>query len=244
MIHTNTDALSSVLSKVSPDPMVECELAEEDDWVVVKKQKITILVPPPSPSHPRSTIPEKTEPRLVRRSSGTWKKRQHGLPKDKHKELSATPVTVNDSQADEIGNSSRVQEPICNPVTCPKKFEQPFLTGVNDNRKGISVHRKSVSVPRHLPVGAFNVVNRRVRALNLERRLKELGGLRRWLVSKGLDRFIKVFEREKVQKYQLVNLTMSMLKEMGTDAVGPRRKLIHAIDCLCQPYYLKASASQ
>lgn len=240
MLHTNTDALSFAPSKVSSDSMVECELEEEDDWVVVKKQKITILVPPPSPSHPQNMSLEKTEPRIVRRSSGTRKKRQHGLAKDKHKELSETPVPANDSLAVGIGNSSGVEEPICNPVTSPKQFEQTSLTKVNGNGKGISGHRKSVSVPRLLPVGALNVVNRRVRALNLERKLEGLGGLRRWLVSQGLDRFIKVFEREKVGKYQLVNLTMSMLKDMGTDVVGPRRKLIHAIDRLCKPYYLKA----
>lgn len=242
MSHTNIDALSSDPSKPSPDSMVECGLEEEDDWVVVKKQKITILVPPPSPLQPQRTSAEKTEPVIVKRSSGVPNKRRHRLAKDKHKELSTTSAPFNGSE-DDIGTTSQAQEPICNPlapIACPKKFKQPSLTKVNDNVKSTVAHRKSIKFPRLLPSGAANVVNRRVRAVNLERKLKELGGLRRWLVSQGLDRFIKVFERENVGKYELVNLTMSMLKDMGTDAVGPRRKLIHAIDGLCQPDCFKA----
>ncbi|XP_020267835.1 uncharacterized protein LOC109843311 isoform X2 [Asparagus officinalis] len=218
--------------------MVECGLEEEDDWVVVKKQKITILIPPPSPLQTQRTSAEKTEPVIVK-SSGVPNKRHHRLAKDKHKELSTTSALVNGSE-DDIGTTSQAQVPICNPVASPKKFKQPSLTKANDNVKSNVAHRKSIKFPRLLPSGAANVVNRRVRAVNLERKLKELGGLRRWLVSRGLDRFIKVFEREKVGKYELVNLTMSMLKDMGTDAVGPRRKLIHAIDGLCQPDCFKA----
>lgn len=235
MLATNTDAPSSAPSRALSDSVAECEPEEEDGWVVVKKQKITILVPPPSPLHPRSRSPEKTEP-----SSGARKKRRHSLTKDKQKELSATPPPANDSRADGTVISPRAHKPSCNPVDSPKKFEQPSLVKVNGNGKETCVRRKSINVTRSLPTGALNVVNQRVRAQNLERKLEGLGGLRRWLVSKGLDRFVKVFEREKVGKYQLVNLTMRMLKDMGTDAVGPRRKLIHAIDCLCQPYYFKA----
>ncbi|XP_043691560.1 uncharacterized protein LOC122642194 [Telopea speciosissima] len=78
--------------------------------------------------------------------------------------------------------------------------------------------------------------NRRMRALNLERKLESAGGLSKWLVMQGLGQFVQIFRRKNVNKFQLVNLTMSKLKDMGADAVGPRRKLIHALDCLCQPY--------
>lgn len=221
---------------------MECELEEEDDWVVVRKQKITILVSPPSPRPQQSTSSEKSKSRIVKRSLSARNERRTGFIEDKHQEPTAIPAAGNVSLADGIGISSRAPELVFNPVTSPKKLELPSWTKANGCRKGISMHRKSIHVPRllPLPIGSLNFVNQRVRALNLERELKGLGGLRRWLGSQGLGRFINVFKREKVGRHQLANLTMRMLKDMGTDAVGPRRKLIHAIDHLCQPYYFKA----
>lgn len=232
--------MSSVPSKASSDSMVECELEEEDDWVVVKKQRITILVPPPSPQHAHNSNPVKTEDRVPKRSSGAQNKRRHVQTEDKHQEPSAITAPASASLVDRNGINSTAQELICSPVASRKKFEQPSWAKLNGNIKGIALDRKSLNMPRLLPIGSLDVVNMRVRALNLERKLDGLGGLRRWLASLGLSCFTKVFEREKVGKYQLVNLTMRTLKEMGMDAVGPRRKLIHAIDRLCQPYYFKA----
>eukprot|EP01018_Ginkgo_biloba_P031331 Gb_01244 [translate_table: standard] len=78
------------------------------------------------------------------------------------------------------------------------------------------------------------------RALTLGRKLEEAGGLSRWLVSQGLGQFVEIFQREKIKEFQLLQLTMGTLKEMGAHAVGPRRKLIHAIDQLSRPYYFEA----
>ncbi|KAJ4969838.1 hypothetical protein NE237_002937 [Protea cynaroides] len=92
----------------------------------------------------------------------------------------------------------------------------------------------------HNSVGCLvrgSLQHRRMRALNLERKLQRAGGLSKWLVSQGLGQFVQIFQRKNVNKFQLVNLTMNKLKDMGADAVGPRRKLIHALDCLCQPYH-------
>ncbi|XP_020594209.1 uncharacterized protein LOC110034269 [Phalaenopsis equestris] len=86
-------------------------------------------------------------------------------------------------------------------------------------------------------VGALKVVNRRIQAMNIRRKLQSLGGMRTWLSSLRLERFAEVFEREEVGEYQLVNLSASKLKDMGVNAVGTRRKLLHAIELLCQPYY-------
>lgn len=86
-----------------------------------------------------------------------------------------------------------------------------------------------------LNIGA--VQNQRICALNIEKKLKRAGGLSMWLISQGLGQFIQMFQREKIGKLQLLNLTMGNLKDMGANAVGPRRKLMHAIDCLCQPCY-------
>ncbi|PKU70718.1 hypothetical protein MA16_Dca026830 [Dendrobium catenatum] len=85
--------------------------------------------------------------------------------------------------------------------------------------------------------GAVKVVDRKIRAMNLESKLRSLGGMRKWLSLLGLDRFAQVLEMKNVSQHQLVNLSTSKLKGMGMNAVGPRRKLIHAIDLLSQPYY-------
>ncbi|CAA7410358.1 unnamed protein product [Spirodela intermedia] len=87
-------------------------------------------------------------------------------------------------------------------------------------------------------VGPIQVMNQRMKAVNLERRLERLGGLKRYLESLSLSRFVRLIEKEQLDKFQLVGLTMGKLKEMGADAVGPRRKLLHAIECLCQHPHL------
>ncbi|KAI3961737.1 hypothetical protein MKW92_024756 [Papaver armeniacum] len=75
--------------------------------------------------------------------------------------------------------------------------------------------------------------NQKMRAANLERKLEKAGGLSRWLMSLGLGQFVQMFRmRNMDDKFQLLNLNMGKLKEMGAIAVGPRRKLMHAIDCL------------
>ena len=130
---------------------------DNDDWVMVKKQKITILIPPP---------------------------------------------------------------PITSPIT---KNNQP--------NKECNSAQNSSHLPLFNPTGA---IKKRNRALNFEKRLKKFGGLRRYLSSLQLSRFVQMIEREKLDVVQLTGLTMEKLKEMGEYAVGPRRKLLHAIDILCQ----------
>jgi hypothetical protein len=46
-------------------------------------------------------------------------------------------------------------------------------------------------------------------------------------------------DSENLGMYQLLSLTMNRLKEMGLVAVGPQRKLIHAIDNLSQPHHFE-----
>ncbi|KAK6944167.1 Sterile alpha motif domain [Dillenia turbinata] len=85
--------------------------------------------------------------------------------------------------------------------------------------------------PIAFPYGAMSI-NRRMQASNVERKLQLAGGLNNWLISLGLDQFVRIFQGKKAHKFQLVNLTMKRLKDMGADAVGPRRKLMHAIESL------------
>ena len=77
-----------------------------------------------------------------------------------------------------------------------------------------------------------------MRASNLDRKLQRDGGLSHWLGSLGIDQLVKIFQGRSVNQFQLVNLTMKELKDMDADAVGLGRKLMQAIDCLCQPMAL------
>lgn len=244
--------------------MAELE-AEDDDWVIVKKQRINILIPPTT--NPKNNNIQTTS-RNVMKCLEDDKKRFYKLSKGKHDKSSTKQIPDNGASADGNGINSRVPDSNHNIITkltatgtsadgnglsfkaqvsnhniVPlKKFKEPQLTEACNDRGKIMVSkytRTSGGGPRLLPIGSLNVVNKRLRALNLERKLKGLGGLRRWLVSQRLDQFINIFERKKLGKYQLANLSMSKLKDMGTDAVGPRRKLIHGINNLCQPYYVK-----
>ncbi len=63
-------------------------------------------------------------------------------------------------------------------------------------------------------------------------KLEEGGGLTDWLVEHGLGVFVGLFEERHVDEGALLQLTMEDLKEMGVHAVGPRRKLIWAIENL------------
>ncbi|KAH9543328.1 hypothetical protein CY35_13G059100 [Sphagnum magellanicum] len=66
----------------------------------------------------------------------------------------------------------------------------------------------------------------------VEAKLEEVGGLTDWLVQHGLGVFVGLFEERNIDEEALVQLTMEALKEMGVYAVGPRRKLIWAIQNL------------
>lgn len=112
--------------------------------------------------------------------------------------------------------------------------------------EGTSGYKTAIEETRYFdpcPTDYINMVglgDQAKRALILRKKLEKAGGLSRWLVSQGLGQFVDIFQREKVEEFHLLQLTMGTLKEMGAHAVGPRRKLIHAIDRLSQPYYFKA----
>ncbi|KAJ4819386.1 Sterile alpha motif (SAM) domain-containing protein [Rhynchospora pubera] len=95
--------------------------------------------------------------------------------------------------------------------------------------------RKGNVVKRSLPVVNFQFGITRMRFLNFEQRIKEHGGIRKWLISNGFQRFLPVLEREKISMHQLFVISMETLKTMGVTPVGPRRKLIYAIEKLSQP---------
>lgn len=173
---TSSNLIDSPNSRTQLD-----DLYGEDSWVIVKKQRVTILIPPlPQAATKPSTIPS---PRSSQPAT-SW---AHSLE--------------------------------------PEKITKQNIA--------------SSAKPKFVSTGFFDrsrVLNKRLRASNIERKIRRAGGLSQWLASLGLKQFVRLFRRKSVGKFQLVNLTMKKLKEMGADAVGPRRKLMHAIDCLCQPY--------
>ncbi|KAI3799445.1 hypothetical protein L1987_34743 [Smallanthus sonchifolius] len=185
----------------------DIEECVQDGWIVVKKQKVTILIPS-LPVTEQCTIP-----------SIATKEVDHITPPQPDPPVTMPLVTTKPMTT--FSNPNNMPKPR-HPQNCEPSFHKPL---------------KICSAPkaRKHCGNLFNghmLVNPKMRALNLERKLQRASGLNRWLVSIGLGQFVKIFRCKRVGKVQWVNLTMKKLKDMGAVAVGPRRKLMHAIDCL------------
>ncbi|XP_071706901.1 uncharacterized protein [Rutidosis leptorrhynchoides] len=191
----------------------------QDGWVVVKKQIVTIWIPPlpiteqcaipnpgPTPSQPMVTeeidhisSPQPGPPLML----------EYTMP------LATTkPITTSSSP------------PKLNHNVTPHNYQPNRCKTVK-----VCSASKTRKCYGHL-INGHMLVNPKMRALNLERKINRAGGLNSWLLSLGLGQFVKIFRCQRVGKVQLMNLTMKKLKDMGVHAVGPRRKLMHAIDCL------------
>lgn len=243
---------------------------DDGDWMVVTKQRITIIIPPlPNKKHlatpsvgegqlqetPRNT--NSHSPRKITTSQSPRNTINSQSPRKTNSELqcpsanSASKQSVHEPEKPRSSQEPAIQPPL---VVLPSEpnlnREKPSSISqrtTSDNPPLLShSHREGNAVgPCSTPEGSKGVkifahstsfLNLRMRASYLERKLKKAGGLENWLVSLGLARFVKVFQMRRVGRFQLGNLTMQKLKDMGTDAVGPRRKLMHAIDCLCDPH--------
>ncbi|KAJ4893407.1 Sterile alpha motif (SAM) domain-containing protein [Raphanus sativus] len=102
-------------------------------------------------------------------------------------------------------------------------------------------HNKPVRFPRVM-CSSVAMDNEKLRVVNLEKKVEKAGGLNEWVGSIGLGReFERMLRGQRMSKFQMANLTMEKLKQMGALAVGPRRKLIHAIRCVYHPHCLRAS---
>ncbi|KAF8697310.1 hypothetical protein HU200_035900 [Digitaria exilis] len=230
-------------TEVSTDPSCSRKsINEDDDWVVVKKQRITILIPPPSPD---TANPESDRPTISsKHSSFTHSNRDWDTARKKHPKQSIAKKS-NDFPPEDGSIQKDVPKvvsdiPPHSPAAPVVKLEQTeggcqavkglFYQGSEEvtNSYGIMYN------PR-VPVISSPVANKIMRARLLERHVARFGGLRNWLFDCGLGWFVGILDSEKLGMYQLVSLTMTQLKEMGLVAVGPRRKLIHAIDSLCRP---------
>ncbi|GER26992.1 sterile alpha motif (SAM) domain-containing protein [Striga asiatica] len=171
---------------------------QQEDWTLVKKQKITILIPP--------------------------------LPSIGEDQLQANPANCSSQSYEETRKSKSLS-----PKPCNLAFQKPsgFSNRTASDNSPPCGEGKGKSV---IFCDGSAIPDRRMRASYLEKKLKRAGGLENWLLSHGLGHFVRVFRARSVNKFQLANLTMKKLKDMGTEAVGPRRKLMHAIDCLCEPH--------
>ncbi|GAB2235623.1 hypothetical protein Droror1_Dr00026054 [Drosera rotundifolia] len=199
----------------------------EDDWVIVKKQRVHIRIPPlPLAEHPTAKSSERKQ----------LEKRPCALVFDG---TSRQPAVEKFSG----GRVAKKRNPLYRPIREACSHQEVLSTGLasalllKPMRPGIgkvcpSKFRSYVHPPKLPP----RTLDMKLRVANLERKLRRAGGLNQWLASLGLEQFIKVFKGKVVSRLQLANLSMKKLKDMGALAVGPRRKLMHALDCLCQPY--------
>ncbi|XP_023641672.1 uncharacterized protein LOC17892655 isoform X1 [Capsella rubella] len=164
----------------------------------------------------------------------------------------------------ETTNAHAVEPEACpdfTPVDKPEKVMGRNLTtrkapaprrSLQDSRmnpdRRMEIHRsraghKPIRFPR---VMCSSVVmdNEKLRVLNLEKKVEKAGGMNAWVGSIGLGReFERMLKGQRMNKFQMANLTMEKLKQMGALAVGPRRKLIHAIRCVYHPHCLRASVN-
>lgn len=224
---------------------------EDSDWIIVKKQRVTILVPaapldersltanqgsnhmPPemasnhvqlpmetSTIHPSGNERENTTLLAVQKETCAERRAPPTLPK---------PTVVNPPSLDQRTESENPHQ--MNTLNPHKLLE------ICDASKVIKQPRTLLAPRRPSNLETWN---KNLRASNIEIKLERAGGLSKWLTSLGLGQFVGIFQGKSLSKYQLVNLTMKKLKDMGASAVGPRRKLIHAMDCVCQPYCFEA----
>lgn len=230
-------------SKNSTPSGPEMDLFGEDSWVMIKKQKVTILIPPLPVIEQRAIHnPEENQPLPSSQKAIDSQSQPITIDPQEHSdsEMEKSMLSVSEKAI-----PSAPKLPLSQPITTPpnlQRLDHRTMLGRRrvDNitsRKILGVCKTSKVSKRYRSfLNGDASLNQGMRALNLERKLQRAGGLSSWLLSLGLDQFVKIFQGKSVGKFQLANLTMKKLKDMGADAVGPRRKLMHAIDCLCQPY--------
>lgn len=230
------------------------DLPDEEDWIFIKKQRVTIIIPP-LPNKQNSTTPSVGLGECNLQEKPTTADNSKS-PRKTNSRLQ-TPLVISSSKQSVHVPEKSMSYP--EPAIQPPVMEHPsepnlILQSPSSSSHRIASYKSPLHSHREINGGAGVVrplkssqrmkmfvdssvlMNQRMRMWYLEKKLKKAGGLENWLVSLGLARFVKIFQMKSVNKFQLANFTMQKLKDLGTDAVGPRRKLIHAIDCLCEPH--------
>ncbi|KAE9585329.1 putative NAD(+) ADP-ribosyltransferase [Lupinus albus] len=236
-------------------PESDIQHGDNSDWVIVKKQRVTILVPPAP--HSERSLTENQGPTDLHLMAPDIANSLEKLPKEtstvhpsgnEHEKTNLL-APQKEIQAVKRGPLPLAKLTVAKPVRIDQRMESENLQqasilkshnllGVYEASKGIKQPRKLLATRRSLNL--VTSLNQGLRASNLERKLERAGGLSKWLTSLGLEQFVRIFQGRSLNKYYLANLTMKKLKDMGASAVGPRRKLIHAIECVCQPYCFQA----
>ncbi|CAM0883703.1 unnamed protein product [Alopecurus aequalis] len=243
-------------SEISVDPSHSQNIIEkDDDWVIVKKQRVTVLIPPLSPAAanpqagaPKLSFGQTSLPRMSKRNYNTATQRKVTMKKSQESSLEGLGVDgrmktaqthpsyniVQQGDATMRGKSSR--SPAAPVVKSDwTKHADHANEGLSHQATEIATSSLQNTYELELPIISSHLTNKVLRARILQRQVAQFGGLRNWLLTCGLGWFVNILDSEKMGMYQIVSLTMNQLKGMGLNAVGPRRKLIHAIDSLSKP---------
>ncbi|XP_004303425.1 PREDICTED: uncharacterized protein LOC101310237 [Fragaria vesca subsp. vesca] len=222
----------------------------QDSWVIVKKQRVNILLPVlPGANKPPLPSLEPSQLQLVARETvesesqlpiNTHPKTASVYEKKKIKPVARKVVELAKKASPAAEYVPTFSQSMRRDIRTNSRIPDQMATSQYQRALGVSITSKAMMQQRklqHVFLDQGLLVNQRLRARNLARKLQNAGGLSRWLASLGLEQFVKIFQRKGFSKFHLVNLNMKKLKDMGANAVGPRRKLMHAIECFCQPSY-------
>lgn len=237
-----------------PLNIVDSDLSVEDNWVIIEKQTVNILIPSLPGTEP-STLLDPGQAELLGNMHSTSANDITRLPDE-----NPTDVCQAEGNDESLCLSPKADIPSVrgahpssdNVVTMkpsepsPQKMNSEHqltaLRSLHKEKRNI-MHKTSAGLKPCRPVrpselsAMSNMVSSAIfrdkimKASNLERKIVRAGGLDSWLSSLGLEQFTRIFRGKKINKFQLANLSMKKLKDMGAYAVGPRRKLIHAIEC-------------
>jgi hypothetical protein len=243
-------------SEVSADPSRSQNIIDElDDWVIVKKQRITIFIPPPSPAaaSPQAGTPkvrsrQTSLQRMSRRNYNAATKKQVSMKKSQESSLEGLGVdgrlktaqthpSENIIHQDDAMMRGQLSRSPAAPVGKSDwmKHADHAVEGLSHQAAEKTTSSFQNTYAPGLPIISSPLTNKVLRARLLKRRVARFGGLRNWLLTCGLGWFVNILDSKEMGMYEIVSLRMNQLKEMGLIAVGPRRKLIHAIDTLCKP---------
>lgn len=246
-------------SEVSVDPSRSGNIIDEDDeWVIVKKQRITILIPPPSSegaSHqvgtPEVSFRQTSLQKMSRRSYNaatkkhpkqvTTKKSQESSLEGLVADGSIKKAKTNPSESIFYQDGARIRGGSSRSPAAPV-VKSEWTKHADHAGEGLSHQATEKAASSFgntfdlgLPIINSQLTNKVLQARLFHRRVAQFGGLRNWLLTCGIGWFVSILDSEEMGMYQIVSLTMNQLKEMGLVAVGPRRKLIHGIDSLSKP---------
>ncbi|KAA0025210.1 Sterile alpha motif domain-containing protein, putative isoform 1 [Cucumis melo var. makuwa] len=196
----------------SSNYVIDLDMHGDDSWVVVKKQKITILVPPISVVT-KSSTPDAGQSQLqpiTQKVSNC----QTGALEETRIEAPANVLPSSSENANQQSSKSAAahctltrKEPLKQAVTPPNP-DNAFnsrsykVLGLSNSTKSMKQQPRQLHCPGGFLAGG-TLLNQRLRALNLERKLQKAGGLSRWLESLGLDQFVGIFKRKSITKFHL-----------------------------------------